>query len=81
MPLPEAILNKPTLSMGLDLYYMAFWDLMADRLSSPNGAGMIKWSAINQYAISIGILDVDEQSRFKSIISHLDMEYLEHVRN
>ena len=81
MPLPESILNKPVLMIGLDMYYMAFWDLMADRLSSGSGAGMIQWSAINQYAQSIGIEDVDEQARFKTIISQMDMEYLQYIRN
>jgi hypothetical protein len=81
MPLPEAILNKPTLDIGLEFYYRAFWDLMADRLSGMGGSGMIKWTAIKEYADTYDVGDLDDFERFKVIITHLDMTYLDYTRS
>lgn len=81
MPLPEWILEKPELHTGLELYYRAFWDLMADRLSGMGGLGMIKWTAMREYATAYGILDLDEFVRFKLIVTSIDMTYLEYTRS
>ena len=80
MPLPEAILNKPILTPGLELYYRAFWDLMADRQSGMNGVGMIQYSAISLWLTDHCMMDLDERDRFKIVLNYLDMAYLDHVR-
>ena len=80
MPLPEAILNKPSLIPGLELYYRAFWDLMADRQSGMGGTGMIQYTAVSLWLSDHLITDLDDRDRFKIILNYLDMTYLNHVR-
>lgn len=80
-PLPDFIKNKPTLQAGLDLYYVAFWDLMGDRVTGGTSLGMIKWSAIDQYAARLGLDDLDEFHRFKTVLHRLDMAYMQSERD
>lgn len=49
IPLPEKIANAPTIHRGLEIYYVAFWELSTCR-SSGFGAGPIPWDAIDRYA-------------------------------
>ncbi len=81
MPLPDAIANKPTLIHGLELYYGAFWDLIADRLSGMSGVGAIKYTALSVWLSDNRIYDLDDRNRFKVIINHMDMVYLNHIRS
>lgn len=80
MPIPDAIANKPRLLYGLELHYMAFWDLMADRMVGMGGVGMIPYTAISRWMDDHGVTDLDERHRFKTIMHHLDMNYLEYER-
>jgi hypothetical protein len=80
MPIPEVFLNKPQLMLGLEFYYMAFWDLVSDRLAGSNGAGMILYSAISTWAKDHNIHNPDELDRLKYIIHNIDMAYLNYYR-
>lgn len=59
---------------------MAFWDLMSDRVSGLNGAGMIQYIAVSKWMDDYKITDVDERHRFKRVLHLLDVNYLEHER-
>jgi len=79
-PIPQAILDKPELSVGLELYYMAFWDLMSDRSAGMNGAGMIHYVSMSKWMDDYGFTDRDERHRFKRVLHRLDINYLEYER-
>lgn len=49
-PVPDRILNKPTLLLGLGLYYNAFYDLGTERQLGAMSPGRIAWSKVRQYA-------------------------------
>lgn len=52
-PLPEKIANAPTIRQGLEVYYVAFWELSTCRPIGM-GVGQIPWTAIDQYAARQG---------------------------
>lgn len=48
-PIPDFILNKPTLLPGLRVFYDAFLDLNADRINN-----VISWRSIAEYVTFYG---------------------------
>ena len=43
--------------------------------------GMIKWTAVDQYATRMGLDDLDEFHRFKTVLHKMDMEYMKSQRD
>ena len=64
MPIPEKILNAPSVSEDNAFYFDAFFDLDTERDYS-FGAGPIKWSSIKDYAVYHN-LDEDQSNGSKS---------------
>ena len=64
MPLPGKIANAPKLTLGLAMYWTAFWDLNSCRGGM---GGPIPWTAIHDYAARQGI----EGEQFDSLVSHV----------
>lgn len=52
-PLPERIANKPQLTLGLEIFLEAFYELSSDRPAGL-GIGQIPFTAICQYADEYG---------------------------
>ena len=77
LPLPEKIQNAPSLRPGLELYYIAFQDLMASR-SSGMGIGPIWWSTVQSYCEAKG-LDENQTEAMHNHIKAMDTVYLKHV--
>jgi hypothetical protein len=46
-PLPQVLQNMPQLDDGLQLYWLAFWQLISER--SGMGDGPIRWTAIQEW--------------------------------
>lgn len=77
LPLPEKIQNAPSLKPGLELYYLAFQDLMASR-STGMGMGPIWWSTIQTYCEAKGF-DEDQTFAAHQHLKAMDTAYLKHV--
>ena len=75
-PFPEKIANAPSLMMGWELYWNAFWDLSTCRQSG-FGAGPIPWLAIRDYAVTFGF-DEDQEDDLYHFMRVLDNTFLEH---
>ena len=73
LPLPDAIANAPTLQLGLDLYFDAFWDLSSCRMSGFT-LGPIPWSAIFDYALAYAY-DEDQRENLVHYIRVMDNAY------
>lgn len=76
-PLPDRIINAPTLLRGLSLYYNAFQDLSSSRQTG-FGIGPISWQAINDYCLTYEIEDEQREDMFYHVV-HMDAVYREHV--
>lgn len=76
--IPQKIADAPTLRLGLELYYAAFFDLLGCR-SGGFGDGPILFSAIMDYARAAEF-DSDQAEDLVYYISQLDGVYMEHLR-
>jgi len=74
MPLPDSIIDKPSLVNGLEFYWKAFSDLSSDR-DIGMGEGPIPWSAIHQWGTRNKIWG-DDFERLTMIIRGMDEVYL-----
>lgn len=74
-PIPDRILNKPILAVGLQFYLTAFVELSSCR---PVGMaeGRIPWTAVREYALHCG-LDEIEFDILWELITRVDAAYLE----
>lgn len=77
LPLPEKIQNAPSLRPGLELYYIAFQDLMASRPSGMS-AGPIWWTTIQEYCDK-NVLDESQTEAMHYHIKAMDTVYLKHL--
>jgi hypothetical protein len=77
IPLPSKIQNAPVLLPGLELYYIAFNDLMASRMTG-FGMGPLWWSTIQQYCDHHGIVGMQAED-MQYHLRELDAVYLTHV--
>lgn len=77
-PLPKFLKEEPTLYMGLELYWNAFWELDGDR-SIGMGFGRIPWTAIAEYAMAHEY-DPDQTDRLFRFVRVLDEAYLKYHR-
>jgi hypothetical protein len=75
LPLPQAIQNAPELTIGLELYYGAFFDLDPDRPQSHGGLGPIPWSSIHSYAVAWA-LDEEQTDDLFYYVRQMDSAYL-----
>lgn len=76
-PIPKKIAEAPSLEMGLELYYAAFFDLIGCR--SGMGDGPISWEAMAEYAKVYGFSDEQREDLF-TYIGVMDAAYLKHAR-
>ena len=73
---PDRIANKPEVINGLEMYWKAFTDLMADR-ELGMGEGPIRWTAISDWAARRGI-NGDDFERLVFLLREMDSVYMEH---
>lgn len=73
MPLPAAILNKPVMKLGLELYYEGFLDLCSTRSERTRP---ISYLAMIEYC-KFWNFDQEQSELFTWFASRLDIVYLE----
>lgn len=61
----------------LSAVWQAFLDLSTDRQVGMGGASTIPWTAINDYAIRYGIVDLDEFEWFSGLLRVMDNAWME----
>ncbi len=64
--------------MGLELYYIAFQDLMSSR-EVGMGLGPITWKTVQDYCTIKG-LDEDQTEQMHYHIKKMDLFYMQHMR-
>lgn len=74
--MPDKILNAPEILPGLEIYYIAFMDLINSRQIGM-GLGGIWWETIERYCERRGI-DGHQQEAMHHHIGKLDAVYLGH---
>lgn len=69
--MPQALLDRPTLMDGLDIYLQAYQDLLHDR---PIGMemGTIPWSSIHRWTNAHRITGIDDIEVFNQHIRRLE---------
>lgn len=76
-PLPNSIANAPDLEIGLQLFYVAFFELSTCRSFSQMSEGPIWWTAINDYCNQYNIRDSQRDDLFYHL-NELDKVYLDY---
>jgi hypothetical protein len=76
-PLPNKILNAPSLERDLILFYEAFWDLHSCRQIG-SAEGPIPWTAIYMYCEQYEMYGEQREEVFYHV-KKLDGVYLDHV--
>lgn len=74
--LPDKILNKPHLLIGLDFYWRAFWECASDRIIGM-AEGPIPWSSIDRWALRYEV-EGEDFERLVFLIKAMDEVYIEH---
>lgn len=74
--LPEKIANSPSLLPGLELYYLAFLDLMSSRQIGMS-VGPISWIVIEEFCVK-NDLDEEHTAGMHYHIDKMDLVYLKH---
>lgn len=69
LPVPQAIIDAPSLAPGLEIYYDAFVELLSCR----NMQGSIPWTAIEEYRVASGL---DSESNLLFLVRRMDAAYL-----
>lgn len=77
LPIPDRILNKPTLLKGLELYLQAFMDLNNSRQMGPSGEGPVSWEAVLKYCQYYD-LDTEQTEDMLYHVQCMDSIYLSH---
>lgn len=75
-PLPARIANAPTLHLGLELFYNAFWDLTSCR-DTGWGVGQIPWLAMRAYAVAWQFNGEQEEELYQYIRA-MDNVYIDY---
>lgn len=73
-PIPAGIANRPELMFGLELYYVAWFDLDSER-EMGFGLGPIKRSAIVAYAEEYGFSE-EQKEDLLYLVREMDNDYL-----
>ena len=76
LPLPERIKNAPTLEIGLELFYTAFFELGTCRQLGM-AEGPIPWTAIDIYCNSYTIVS-EQREDMHMFIRSMDNAYLKY---
>lgn len=80
--LPEWLIKKresrPSLAMGLEFYYNAFWNLCTERVFHEVVLGLA-WSKIQEYA-DYYEMDFKDAEKFHYIIKKMDTAYVQNMR-
>ena len=74
MPLPKKLQNEPQLELGLELFYLAFWDLSTCR----HDLGPIPWTAMFTYCQEYDIIDEQREDMF-TYIREMDTVFMKHM--
>lgn len=74
-PLPDTVKNAPELTVGLELYWFAFQNLVNDR-SIGVSVGPISWTTIEDYADRIGVSE-DQREALHHHIGKMDVAFIE----
>lgn len=77
-PIPDRILNAPSLRMGLVFYLEAFFDLDSER-SQGMGLGRIPWASVARYATYYE-LDDEQSDLLLYFIKALDSAHLDRIK-
>jgi hypothetical protein len=79
MPIPDALVDRPHLNPGNELYWTAFWRLDSYRPIVGNGVGKIPWGAIMDYCDR---LDLDDRQRetMELVIDEMDKVLLKYLK-
>lgn len=77
-PIPDRILNAPTIRFGLDFFLQAFFDLDSERAVG-FGLGRIPWHSIRQYADEFELEGEYRESLF-FFIHRMDTAYLNNTK-
>lgn len=78
MPLPPAIQNAPVLFRGLELFFVAFLDLVSERQVTMAGMTPIPWTAIDRYCEANEIYGEQREDVFY-FVRKLDQASATHV--
>ena len=78
LPFPDKIANAPELISGLELYYLAFFEL-TDSRQIGMALGTIPWKVIHDYCVA-NELSEDQREEMHHHIRAMDSAYLEHNR-
>lgn len=76
-PIPKKIAEAPELRPGLELYYMAFFELASTRTGF--GDGPIPWTAVAEYA-RVYEFDTDQLEQLAYYVARMDDVFVRHVR-
>jgi hypothetical protein len=80
-PIPDRILTKPKLGLGLDFFLEAFFDLENERaflMGDKVHALPIPWRALNEYAVAYGVVG-ETYDEFMFFMRALDTAYVGHA--
>lgn len=78
LPFPDRIANAPDLTMGLELYYLAFFEL-SDSRQIGMSLGPIAWKTIYDYCVAYRLSEDQTDEMFHHIRA-MDAAYLEHQK-
>lgn len=74
MELPKTMANAPWVQTGLELYWFAFWNLIADRMSE---TAPLSWFTIRKYA-ECNEFDEYQTEAVHFFINEMDAVYVEY---
>jgi hypothetical protein len=78
LPFPERIANAPDLLTGLELYYLAFFEL-CDSRNVGMTLGPIPWKVIHDYCKAYNLSE-EQTEEMHYHIREMDSAYLQHQR-
>lgn len=76
LPLPERMQNAPSLWLGLELYWAAFWDLTTCRAAGWSVAP-IPWNSIKEYGEMLELDEEQTESLFY-LVRAMDNAYMDY---
>lgn len=74
-PIPDRIANAPNLTLGLELYFQAFFDLDSERGIGFGAVSRIPFSSIVEYCRAYDF-SMDEMEDLIRIIRDMDLAYI-----
>lgn len=74
LPFPDRIANAPELTLGLELYYLAFMELTDSRQMGMS-LGPIPWKVIREYCRELGLSE-DQTEEMHLHLKEMDSVFL-----